>query len=75
MGAGAHLLLPQSERVARAQARAGLRLDGLGWITAPIHRLNDLRPEPHQPSTRQREREQTTRDVARRQRRRKVDAE
>ena len=73
--AGAHLLLPQRERVTRAQALAGLRLDGLGWIAAPIHRLDDLRPEPHQPSAGQREREQTTGDVAGRERRRKVDAE
>src|SRR6187431_2221608 len=73
-GAGAHLLLPLSERVARAQALAGLRLDGLGWIAAPIHRLDDLRPEPHQPGVGQPEREQTTCDFARRERRRKVDS-
>jgi hypothetical protein len=34
--------------VARAQRLTGFRIATLGWIAAPIHRLDDLRAEPHQ---------------------------
>jgi hypothetical protein len=47
---------PSTERrVPQAQELAALRIDGRGWIAAPIHRLDDLRPEPHQPGAGERE--------------------
>ena len=67
--AGAHLLFPRANEW-RGRRRSPASADRLGWIAAPIHRLDDLRAEPHQPSAGQREREQPTGDVARCERRR-----
>ena len=67
MRAEPHLLSPERKRMTRAQALAGIRRDGLGWIAAPVHRLDELRAEPQESplgSAGQREREQPTGDVA-----------
>src|SRR4051794_25185363 len=74
MRAVPHLLFPQPKGVARAKELRRL-VHRLLWIPAPIHRLYDLRPEPHQPSSGQCKREQTARDIACWERRRKGSAE